>query len=214
MSGRTALVCSIAAVMTLGHPSTDLRAAVAAAPIDVHFTLTDLDYKPISRANVRLLFGPEPEKQPPTAGRSFVTDAAGTFDFATRAIVDKRMKKLPTNFADSLLSTPKETDHLTIAAEFEYTGFQWLYVVEVFRFPNGGDVLLDGFSVFNHDRQGRFTNKATFDGRDWKMPDLNGLMLTTAGYDVWDHALQPKDGVSGAWTLKLAFKKYPEPIRR
>src|SRR5215471_1598813 len=127
MPHRAALVCSVAALVIIGRVSSDVRAAAPAVPIDVHFTLTDLDYKPIPGASVRLLLGPAPEKQDATAGRAFVTDANGKYDFTTTAPIDKRMKKLPTNYVDSLFSTPKETDHLTLAAELEYTGFRWLY---------------------------------------------------------------------------------------
>ena len=104
------------------------------------------------------------------------------------------------------------TDHLAVAAELEYAGHRWLYAIDVFRISEGGDVLLDGFSVYTPDARGQFTNKASYDGKGWRMADLGGLMLTTPGYDPWDFSLR-RTG-SGRWTLKLAFKKNPGRSRR
>jgi hypothetical protein len=60
----------------------------------------------------------------------------------------------------SLLNGPQLTDHLLIGAELEYAMFQWLYTVDVYRFPGGADVLLDGESVYTRDARADFTQKA------------------------------------------------------
>lgn len=190
-----------------------LESAAGPATIDVQFKLTDLDYRPIPGAAVRLVLGDQPGAQPLTSGYRFVTDAQGAHRFDASAAIDQRLKKIPTNFVDSLFSRPRTTDHLAVAAELDYAGHRWLYAIEVFRIPEGGDVLLDGFSVYTPDARGQFTNKASYDGKGWRMADLGGMMLTTPGYDPWDFSLAPEQA-PGRWTLKLAFKKYPEPVRR
>ena len=184
-------------------------------PLDVTFKLTDLDYKPVAGAAVRVVFGSDPDWQAPNAGRRFVTDANGEHRFTASVVVDKRSRKLPTNFADSLLSRPQATDHLKVGAELGYAGFRWLYVVDVDRFPNT-DVMLDDFSVFTADAQGRYVRKARQQGRDWLMADLNGLALTGPGYEPWNFMLRPQEGDATAkrWTLLLSFKRAPEPVRR
>jgi hypothetical protein len=190
-------------------------AAAQPLPLDVTFRLTDLDYKPIAGAPVRIVFGSDPDWQAPDAGRRFVTDANGEHRFTASVVIDKRSRKRPTNFADSLLSRPQATDHLKVGAELEYAGFRWLYVVDVDRFPNS-DVMLDDFSVFSADAQGRYVHKAKQQGRDWFIADLRGLALTGPGHEPWNFMLKPQDGDATAkrWTLVLSFKRAPEPVRR
>ena len=50
-------------------------------PLDVTFKLTDLDYKPVAGAPVRIVFGSDLDWQAPNAGRRFVTDAKGEHRF-------------------------------------------------------------------------------------------------------------------------------------
>jgi len=45
------------------------------------------------------------------------------------------------------------------------------------------------------------------------MADLNGLVLTTPGYEPWDFLLQP-DPASQNWSSRLAFKQWPPPMPR
>ena len=184
-------------------------------PLDVTFKLTDLDYKPVAGAPVRVVFGSDPDWQAPNAGRRFVTDANGEHRFTASVVIDQRSRKLPTNFADSLLSRPQTTDHLKVGAELEYAGFRWLYVVDVDRFPNT-DVLLDDFSVFTADAQGRYVRKAKQQDHGWVMPDRGGLALTGPGYEPWDFMLRPQEGnaTGKRWTLLLSFKRAPQPVRR
>jgi hypothetical protein len=64
----------------------------------VTFTLTDLDYRPIPSAPVRVVFGSDPHWQQQGNGYRFVTDAKGRHRFEARVSLDQRRRKLPTNF--------------------------------------------------------------------------------------------------------------------
>ena len=103
----------------------------------------------------------------------------------------------------------------TVAAKLEFADFHWLYVADLFRFRQG-DMMTEGLSVYTPDERGRFVHKAEYDGHGWKMRDLKGLMLTHPGYDLGDFTLvpDPADTTGKRWTLKLAFKKSPPPVRR
>jgi len=186
------------------------------ASLDVQFKLTTLDYQPIASAPVRVTFGAESTWQAPGTGTSFVTDAAGTFRFTAPAPIDAQQKKIPTNFADSVLARPQPADHLLVATELPYLNFPWLYVFDLWRFRNGGDVLKEGLSIYTRDEAGRFTRKARQQNGGWLMADLKGLVLTTPGHEPWDYMLEPgPDGATPAkWTLRLAFKRWPAPIKR
>ena len=50
--------------------------------------------------------------------------------------------------------------------------------LELFRFPND-DTLLDDMLVYTPDAHGGFTHRVERVGNDWKMPELNGMVLTT-----------------------------------
>ena len=145
-----------------------------------------------------------------------MTDAAGAHRFTTKTGLDRRARKRPTNFASSLGSGAEPTDHLMVAAELGYMTFRWLYVVDVYRFLRGGDVLLDGFSVYATDARGAFTRKAKQESGGWLMPDLGGLALTHPGHEPWNFVLEPDPaGPSDLhWVLRLAFKRSPDPVRR
>ena len=180
--------------------------------LDVEFKLTDLEYKPIPNAPGRLVFISDKDWQGATAGQRFTTDAKGEAKLTANVVLDKRLKKMPTNFWSSLLSTPQQTDHLVVGAEMEYMEFRWLYTVEVFHFPDGTD-LLGEMAIYSRDERGNFTRKAERKGTDWVISDLRGVLLNTAGYDPWNFSLTP-DTTGKRWQLKLAFKKFPAPVRR
>jgi hypothetical protein len=184
--------------------------------LNVHFTLTDLDYKPIPDVAVRVTFGSDPRWQSADSGERFVTDANGEHRFTASVVIDKLARKLPTNFLDSVFSRSKLTDHLMVATELEYATYHWLYTVDLYRFPGGDPVMLDGTAVYTRDATGAFTSKAHLDEGGWRMAELNGLVLTTPGHEPWDYSLQPDDGdpAQQKWTLKLSFKRSPPPIRR
>src|SRR5262245_20918338 len=189
-------------------------ATASAQPVtlDIEFKLTDLDYKPIPNAPVRLVFTSDKDWQSATGGQRFTTDAKGEAKLTANVVLDKRMKKMPTNFWTSLVSTPQQTDHLVVGAEMEYMEFRWLYTVEVFHFRDGTD-LLGEVAIYSRDERGDFTRKAERKGTDWVISDLRGMVLTTAGYDPWNFALSP-DAAGKRWQLKLGFKRFPPPVRR
>lgn len=201
------------AMATLG---VSIDGAAAPVTIDVHFTLTDLDSKPLAGQPVRLVVGSELGWQSLDAGKRFVTDANGEYRFSTKAVLHQRLRKMPTNFMSSLWSRKQRTDHLSVAAELGYMTFRWLYVVDVYRFPDGTNALLDGLSVYTPDSGGRFTRRATHDEDGWRMADLDGLVLTTPGYQLGQVTLLPDeaDPTHQRWTLRVAFQRQPAPMRR
>ncbi|MGH7712612.1 MAG: hypothetical protein ACREOG_15075 [Gemmatimonadaceae bacterium] len=180
----------------------------------MHFKLTELDATPLSGCPVRVVVGDG--WQDCDAGKRFVTDANGEHHFITQAFIDKRSRKMPTNFMSSLVSRKQITDHLTVAAELGYLTFRWLYAVDVYRFPDGTSALLDGFSVYSADAAGRFTHRAVPNASGWRMAGLEGLVLTTPGYQPWGVTLEPSalDPAQLEWTLRIAFQRQPEPVRR
>jgi hypothetical protein len=190
---------------------------VRAQPVvlDVTVKITDLDYKPLPKVAGRLVVASDPSWQAPEAGWRFATDADGVAQIEARAVLDRRWRKYPTNFIGSLLSTRQQTEHLTVGTQLEYMTFRWLYVLELYRFPNN-DTLLDDFFVHTPDARGAFTQRAERIGSDWKMPELQGLLMTTPGYEAWQHALVPdgSDPTGRRWILQLGFKRYPPPIQR
>ena len=182
----------------------------------VHFKLTDLDDRPLPGASVRLVLGSVSGWQGATAGHRFVTDASGAYRFTTSAVLDTHWRKRPTNFLSSLISRPQETDHLRVATELEYMTFPWLYVVDVYRFREGGEVLVEGLSVYTRDARGAFTNKAARDAGGWVMADLGGLALTHPGHEPGSIVLEPEGAGPSEqrWALRMTLKKSPAPVRR
>lgn len=203
--GVLAIVVSVASVSAPAQP----------VALDVAFTLTDLEYHALPGVPVRLVFGSDSDWQAPGAGTRFVTDAKGEANFTANVTLDARQRKYPTNFWSSLGSLPQRTDHVMVAAELDFAGFHWLYAADLYRFPNG-DTMTDGLGVRTADAKGRFAYMADYDGKGWKMRDLNGLMLTHPGYELGDFGLapDPADPAKKHWTLKIAFRKSPPPVRR
>jgi hypothetical protein len=184
--------------------------------LDVTFVLTDLEHAPIAGTAVRVVFGSDPGWREPGAGDRLVTDARGESRFSSPVTLDRVRRKVPTNFWSSLVTPPAKADRLMVAAELPYMEFRWLYAVDLYRFADSGDVLLDGLSVYTPDADGRFTRKATHDDDGWTMAELGGLVLTTPGHAPWDFTLAPDPGdpMEGRWTLRLGFRRSPAPIRR
>jgi hypothetical protein len=183
--------------------------------LDVTFKLTDLDYKPLAGVPARVVFGSEPNWQNPNAGHRFVTDAKGEAHFSAQVDLEEKMKKVPTNFVGSLLSGPQKAHYLRVGAEMTYFENPWLYTVDLYRFA-GGDTMLDDNPVYTRDERGAFTRLAKQDKSGWTMADMSGLVLTMPGFEAWDFALDPgpADPAHQRWTLRLAFKKAPAPVRR
>lgn len=182
----------------------------------VIFNLTDHEQRPISAAHVRLVFGAERGWQSPQAGQRFTTDATGWHTLEVMAPVEPHPIKRPTNFVDSVLARPEPADRLQVAAELDYAGRRWLYVIELHRFRSDGAMLCGGLSVFTPNARGDFVQQAKSTGTGWIMADLGGLVLTQPGYTVVESMLDAADGAGGAkrWTLTLGFRRAAEPVRR
>jgi hypothetical protein len=180
-----------------------LSGFLSAQPVSlvVRFKLTDLDYKPLAGVPVRLVVASDPAWQKPGSGRQVVTDAKGEAEAVLEASLDKSLRKAPSNFVANLLSLPKQTLDLRIAVELVYDGRPGLYAVDIHRFPNG-DCMRQGFRVFTADAGGAFTQ--------------GGTLVDGAGFTPWDYMLapDPDDPAGRRWTVKLAFKKQPPPVRR
>ena len=182
--------------------------------LDVRFKLTDLEYKPLPGVPIRLVFGSDANWQSASAGQKFTTDEMGQVNFTTTVDLDKRWRKISTNYLDSLLGAAKQVDHLQVAAELEYANFQRLYVVDIAHF-SGGDCLLDGYHVYSRDDAGGFTQLAQQTNDGWKMPEYKGLIVGGPGFAVANFLLvrpDPEAKNPANWTLDIAFKKYPPPV--
>jgi hypothetical protein len=206
------LIAAVTIVMALGAAQNPPAAAV---PLVVRFRLTDLDEKPLPKVPVRIAFGSDKTWQQAGAGHRFVTDANGAHTFTASVELDRQMKKVPTNYKDSLTSVPVPMDHLLVATELEYAGLPWLYATDIFHIPPG-DTLLDGRKVWIRDERGNFTRQPRQDRDGLHLPEMGGLVLTGFGHDVTRFALKPdeNDPSRGRWTLDLSFKQQPAPIRR
>ena len=69
---------------------------------------------------------------------------------------------------------------------------------------------------YPRDDRGAFTRRAIQNKNGWSIADRGGLVLTMPGFEAWKFALDPDstDPAHQRWTLKLAFKKAPAPVRR
>jgi hypothetical protein len=212
---RSAVATALIAMAALSFIS---ATAKGAEPVElaVRFKLTDPDYKPIGGADVRLVLGAESGWQNAAAGKRFITDPNGVHHFQERVILEQSSRKRPTNFVDSLFSRAEPTDHLQVAAELEFAGHRWLYVVDIHRFKRDGDLLLAGLDVYAADASGGFTRKAKATDAGWTMADMGGLVLTDPGHKAWEFRLQPDatDSTQKRWTLEIGFMRSPEPVRR
>lgn len=181
--------------------------------LTTRFQLLDPSNTPIPDVEVRVVFGCEPGWHSAGAGRQFVTDAEGRAEFTTEITLDRRLRKVPTNFWSSLVSLPQWTDHLTVATELEYMTFPWLYVAEINRFSGGDPVMVDGIAVYTRDAAGNFTIPARQVDGGWQMAELGGMRLTSPGHEIADFALQPDDDdpAGERWTLRLAYRRWPAP---
>ena len=180
--------------------------------LTVTFRLTDLQYQPLADVPVRLILPCEKNWQEPDSGYRLVTDANGEARLTTKAILDRRWRKMPSNFIGSLIGLPMLTDHLAAGAEMNYMNYHWIYLVDSVLFPDG-TTMQDHFSIYSRDEQGRFTEKAIETNGDWMIKDLKGMMISAPGLAPWDYSLD-HDASRENWTLKLAFKKSPPAIQR
>jgi hypothetical protein len=204
----------VAATIVMALTGSQERPA-GAVSLAVRFKLTDLDGKPIPKTDVRIVFGSDKNWQDANAGQRFVTDANGEHRFTASVVLDRQMKKLPTNYIESLKSAPRPMDHLLVGAELEYATIRWLYALDLFHIPPGDSMLSDR-TVWIRDPRGNFTRQPKQDRNGFHLPEMGGLVLTGLGHEPSDFALKPDDTdpSGGRWTLTLGFKRHPEPIRR
>ncbi len=131
------------------------------------------------------------------------------------AIVERRSRKMPTNFADSLFSRPRPTDFFQVGTEFEYAGQRWLHVIEIHRFPDG-TTLYEHPVIFAPDKRGNFARAVERMGRDWKLIDAKGRTVTGPVISVVSAMLEPNSDelARKRWTLSLRLRRASEPIDR
>jgi hypothetical protein len=193
--------------------------------IDVEFKFTDLDYKPLPRENMRVVFGAAQGWQNPDSGHKFVTDEKGEARFTTTGLVDKRWRSKPVGFTP--FSVPVRTEHMMIAAELEHKlqltkdgevrVFHWVHTMDI-DCTQGECATTDFTALYTPDATGRFTQQpprygAQNDG--WKIPELKGMVLAGMGYQPWDFLMTPNPAdPEHKRKLKLAFKRFPPPVWR
>jgi hypothetical protein len=211
----TLLFCvffALAAIMLLLLFNGFIPVGTRQVPLAVTFKLTDPDYQPLAGVPIRLLFCCDKNWQDPDSGYRFVTDANGEGHVTAQVVLDRRWRKMDSNYIGSLIGLPMLTDHIAAGAEMEYMGYHWVFVVNSVLFPEG-TCMQEYFSVYTRDDQGRFTRKAVETNNGWIIKDLNGQMIGSPGFDVWDYSLD-HDESGRNWTLKLAFKKFPPAVQR
>jgi len=209
-------------LVCLALPLLFARAAAAGTvPLEVEFKLTDIDYKPLAGVPLRLVLGAE-DWQAPDAGVRVVTAQDGTARFTTQAVVDRRWRF--SNIGFTPLRMPFRSDHIWIAAEMAYaipkrgggddTVHHWLYTADIDRDP-GGDCSTDDLDkVYETGADGRFTKLVGSNGAGPNFHFLvDGLILGTAGYKLWEFMLSPDATAAPGtrWHLKLAIMRLPKP---
>ena len=189
--------------------------------LDVAFTLTDQNNRPLPGVPVRLVFGGK-GWQAPDAGVRIVTATDGSARFTTPAAVARRWTFVNIGFTG--LSMPVRADHLPLALELAFTVPQksgadivhrWLYTADIDRLPDGDCTSDDLDTVYDRDAEDAFTKLV---GRNAAGPNFDGLIdgwrLDAAGYKLSDFMLQAPDAGIPAepWHLKLGLKRMPKPV--
>ena len=189
--------------------------------LDVDFKLTDIDYKPLDGVPLRLVLGVK-DWQAADAGVRVVTAADGTAKFSTQALIDRRWSFSNVGFTP--LSIPFRADHILVAAELAYALpkkdgpdaiHHWLYTADIDRMPDGDCNSDDLDRVYSAAADGRFS---TLVGSNAAGPNfetvVDGWLLSSAGYQLWDFMLEPDktDTTGQHWHLKLGIKQRPKPL--
>jgi hypothetical protein len=166
---------------------------------------------------VRLVSPDEAGWQRADAGVKLTTGPDGVGRASLPVRLARKAVKRPTNYWSSLLAAPEQCEVVRIGAELQWAGHPWLHVVELIRFP-GGDVLLESHEVYTRDASGSFMLKAEHVGQDWKVSYFPTMLITGLGLEPYDHMLAPKEGDGSSpnapWTLKLSFRRSPDPVVR
>ena len=181
--------------------------------LDVHFKLTDPDYRPLPDRPVRLAFGSDPDWAAPDVGQRARTDANGEAHFTATVEFGTAEINRDTTWL-SVLSSKEAARSLGVFVGLEYLGAEWLYGLQLFRFDDG-DVMREGFDVYLPDEGGRYTRKFGEDRGTHTIALPDGLVLSGSGNEPWENLLEPADdGDPQHWILKLSFKREPDPVRR
>jgi hypothetical protein len=181
---------------------------VAAEPValTVRITLTDADYGPLPTIDGRVAFASDGGWSSVDAGLPFSTDAKGTATLTANVVLDRGERVLPSlgGFA-RVLARPLPYEHVRVGVTLTHAGEPLRYVVDASSFDRGGTVALDDFRIYARGADGRFD-------REVHRQNDDGTIVAALAYEVTDYNLAPGDA-PGAWTLDLAFKRLPEPVR-
>ena len=182
--------------------------SVVAEPValTVRIKLTDADYRPLPAVDGRIAFGSDAGWASIDASRPFSTGADGTATLAARVMLDRGERVLPSlgGFA-RVLARPLAYEHVRAGVMLTHAGEPLLYVVDASSFDRGGTVALDDFRIYARGADGRFD-------REVHRRNDDGTIVAALAWDVTDYNLVP-GATPGAWSLDLAFKRLPEPVR-
>ena len=180
--------------------------------LDVRFKLTDEDYKPLAEQPVRIAFGPGSDWAAPDVGQRATTDAQGEAQFTAKVELGTAREVRDTSWLN-VVDAGEEARTLEAYVALPFLGQEWLYGVKTYTFADG-DGMHRGFDVYLPDASGRYTRKFSEDAGTHTIDLGNGMVMQGSGYSPWEAQLEPVDGASDRWTLKLSFMKHPEPVRR
>jgi hypothetical protein len=188
-----------------------------ALPFEVRCFMTDHENRPLEDVEVRLVLSSGSTAHEAGRGLVFRTDPKGKHIAQMQGELTPGALKRPTNFLDSLFSRKEATDDLQLAAELEYLGTRFLYVIRLHRFREESAVLYGRFVVFTTDARGNFTREVTQDKEGgWRFPSLGGLVLSDPGYRLAGGMFYPdeSDPAGQRWILECRWMRSPEPVRR
>jgi hypothetical protein len=181
------------------------------ATLAVTFRLTDYENQPLANVPVRLLFRCDKNWQEPDSGYHFVTDEDGYGWLTVPVVFDRRWRKMPNGFFNTLLTIPMLTDHISVGAEIQYANSHWVYTAEIVLFPEG-TTMQDDYSFYAPDEEGRYTVKASYSKYDWKIREGGRLILTYPGYEpCWRVLSRGETGKD--WSLNLGYKRVRDPVQ-
>ena len=189
------------------------QATAQTVRLDVRFKLTDMDYQPLANQPVRITFGPDGDWMAPDTGQRGMTDAQGEARFTATVTLGTERVSRDTSWLN-FLDTGEDAQTLEVFVGLPFLGGEWLYGVKTYAFADG-DGMRQGFDVYLPDASGRYTRKFSEDAGTHTIELPDGLVLAGSGYEPWETTLSPaEDGTPDHWTLKLSYKKHPEPVRR